>query len=167
MSVRKPRFPVHIIRRFEDELTKPTLQEKLDYAGRIGKGIEAVQLAILSGDPVMIDNAISALFSMIPTAWYDDQFIKDIKDAVEVYEEYQQPTWCGGVPYGKPVKVLVERKEPFLVLQACISLLERLGMLGRKVRKEVQTGIRIEDVEKAYEELMKEGMEEEPPPDEI
>jgi len=150
---RRFKVPIHIIRRFEEELTKPTLQEKLDYAGRIGKGIEAVQLAILTGDPVTIDNSISALFSLIPTAWYDEQFIRDIKEAVDVVKEYQQPTWCGGVPYGEPEEVIVEKKEPFLILQACISLFERLGMLGRKMRKEVQTGIRVEYLEELWKQL--------------
>jgi len=140
MSKRKPKYEVNILKRFADELAHPRLGEKIDYAYRISKALEAIQLAILGGDPMVIDNSISALFALIPESWYDEEFSEDISNARVTYEEETQSIWCG-IPWGNSYVETKENTEKFLVLLACINLLDRLDMLARKEYREVVGGV--------------------------
>jgi len=144
--------PINIIRRYEEELTKAEIEERITLAHILYKAIDASNLAILSGEDFMIDNAISSLFSNIPVAYWDDDFFRDIEDAITIEYVAQRETWCG-VPFGNPTVTQIVRKDAYLIKQAIMSLLERLGTFGKKTRKEIQTGIRYDEVRKHLEDM--------------
>lgn len=88
------------------------------------------------------------LKNLLPTRWEDEQFKKDIGEAVTKIKLDVRPKFAGvrmdrelcekkGIEVEQEVDVL----DYFKVLKACIDLLDRLGMLSKREYTEAPTGM--------------------------
>ena len=129
--------------RFQDQLGKPTISEKLDYKTVLISGLNIVQQAILQGIPSVSEAAIWSLYNLIPTNWHDEQFKKDIEVSYYVWEKDIRPIVVAGVRMSEeackknniPTFIEIKCIDYFKMLNACVNLMERLGVLMRRTPK--------------------------------
>lgn len=148
MSSKAPQFDLNI-------------RDKLDFPFRVDQQIETFQKATLNTDYSRreIEESINGLVHLMPSRWRDDKFKEDLQKAKAKVQQDIRPVFAG-VRMNKDL--CRERKIPmtkegevidyFKMLLACIDLLDRLGMLSRRVFTEAPTGMPF------GEEALPEGM---------
>jgi len=113
-----------------------TLKDRINYAYILSKQLLTIQSAILAREEGEIKESIDGLVSIIPTAYKDPLFFKDLKKTKTQTLVYDY--WCG-------IKLEETAKEKpsenyYSKLQACTDLLQRRGMLSRTRWREIATG---------------------------
>lgn len=91
---------------------------------------------------------IESFVSMIPDAWKDDDFNKDIDKAVVTIKIDNRPLCCGNLRMNEKtckklgIEPWIDKKQLdyFAMQQACLNLLERRHLLLRKTFTERMTG---------------------------
>lgn len=128
--------------RYRDILEKTTISEKIDYKTLLIHALRTVETSILSGDKYIIESSIWTLYNLIPLNWHDDEFKEDIKNCYITVEVDVRPRFCGqaaSLKFCEEHDVLAfketERIEHFAMLNSCVNLLERLGVLMRRTPK--------------------------------
>ena len=98
----------------------------------------------------VVRETVMALYDIIPDMWEDDEFNKDIERAKTQQTADVRPDFCGqqATPewcqaHGIPAVRTVVVYNHHLIMKACINLLDRRGMLTKKIFKEIFTGKRF------------------------
>jgi len=128
--------------RYKEKLERTSITEKLDYKTLLIHALRTVETSILSGETVIIEDSIWTLYNLIPTTWHDEAFKKAIKKCYFTNKVDVRPVFCGVPPsieYCKENGIPIFKKEKriryFEMLNACVNLLERLGVLMRRTPK--------------------------------
>lgn len=138
-----------------------TIRERLDFPFRIDQQIETFQKATLntSYSRREIEESILGLVKIIPSRWHDKQYTKDLKAARKIVKVDIRPTFAGvkmrmdiALKKKLPITKEVEVFDYFAMFQACIDILDRLGMLSKREFTEAPTGMPF------GEEALPEGM---------
>ena len=137
------------------------IRDRLDFPYRIDQQIETFQKATLNTDYSRreIEESISGLVSLMPSRWQDKKFKEDIEASKTSVQVDARPVFAGvrmkkelceekGIALTRDLDVI----DYFKMLQACIDLLDRLGMLSRREFTEAPTGMPF------GEEALPEGM---------
>ena len=90
-----------------------------------------------------VKEAALCLFNLIPTIWHDEDFRKDVKNAKTTIKVDVRKEWCGK-KVGEPKFEDEEKIEPYLLVNACVNLLERRELLGKKKATEKVEGVYFE-----------------------
>jgi len=128
--------------RYKEKLERTSITEKLDYKTLLIHALRTVETSILSGETFIIESSIWTLYNLIPSSWHDEDFKKAIEECYFTEKVDVRPESCGvpanmeyckenGIPIFKEEK----RIEYFKMLNACVNLLERLGVLMRRTPK--------------------------------
>jgi len=128
--------------RYKEKLERTSITEKLDYKTLLIHALRTVETSILSGETFIIESSIWTLYNLIPSTWHDEPFKKAIEKCYFTEKVDVRPESCGvpanmeyceenGIPIFKEEK----RIEYFKMLNACVNLLERLGVLMRRTPK--------------------------------
>jgi hypothetical protein len=138
-----------------------TIRDRLNFPYLLGLQVETFQKSILNKDFSRreIEESIQGLVNVIPTRWKDKKFKDDLESAKAKVQVDIRPAFAGV----RMKKELCEiRKIPiiqetividyFKMLQACIDILDRLGMLSKREYTEAPTGMPF------GEEALPEGM---------
>jgi hypothetical protein len=128
--------------RYKEILEKTTISEIIDYKSLLINTLSSVNTSILEGNLEITNNAIWTLRNLIPSAWQDEQFKKDIEQCYIENKKDIRPEFCGNKASLKfcekhkiePYKT-EKRIEHFQMLSACVNLMERLGILMRRTPK--------------------------------
>lgn len=106
----------------------------------------------------------------IPSSWYDNEFVEDIKGVITEKIVPNVVKWCG-ISMSKeymekhdiPLTKKVNNVNYFKLKNAIINLLDRLNMLVRKDKIEKSTGknLKYESLDDLIDELQKEDEENE------
>jgi len=128
--------------RYREILEKTTISEKIDYKTLLINALRTVETSILSGDKYIIESSIWTLYNLIPENWHDNDFKEDIEKCYITVKVDIRPCFCG-VPaspevceeLGIPSFKEKESIEHFNMLNACVNLMERLGVLMRRTPK--------------------------------
>lgn len=133
-----------------------TLKDRLNFPYILANQILTFQKAILALDysDREIEESIKGFIHLIPEAWKDDQFRKDLEDAKSMRQVDKRPMVRAGVRLdeatckvlGIPAIVEEEAVDYYRVFQACIDLLCRRDMLGKIHRVEVLEGVDFDTV---------------------
>jgi hypothetical protein len=141
----------------QDKLFDPDIQlelkDRINYTNILTVTLLAIKRTLLKPDFVLddLENAIIDFFTDIPNAWYDTQFIKDMKNVVE-YKEVEYFGEFAGVPLNEETakEIGTYRKETtaninyFKLKNNIINLLHRRNLLIRKEKIEYTDGVNIE-----------------------
>ena len=138
-----------------------TIRERLDFPYRIDQQIETFQKAILNTtfSRREIEESILGLVKIIPTRWQDDEFKSALEGAKKTVSVDNRPSFAGvrmndelckakNVPLTRDEEII----DYFEMFQACIDILDRLGMLSKREFTEAPTGMPF------GEEALPEGM---------
>lgn len=128
--------------RYKEKLERTTITEKLDYKTLLIHALRTVETSILSGETVIIESSIWTLYNLIPSSWHDESFKKAIEECYFTDKIDLRMEFCGvkpSVEYCKENGITAfkeeKRIEYFNMLNACVNLLERLGVLMRRTPK--------------------------------
>ncbi len=146
-----------------------TLKERMNHPYLLAHGILIFQRMTNDAKKTesMVRETIMALYDLIPDLWEDDLFTDDVAKAKTIRYVDMRPSFCGAKASAEwcrqhgiePVKKLA-RFNHHLLMKACINLLERRGMMSRKIFKEIFTGRRFKgkapDVSDMLEEMLQE-----------
>lgn len=99
----------------------------------------------------VVRETVMVIFDWIPDVWFeeDEEFQEDIKRAKVEQLQDKRPVFCGQKASAEWCRA--HGIEPFkrtvvynhhLLLKACVNLLERRGLLSKKIFKEIVTGRR-------------------------
>jgi hypothetical protein len=130
-----------------------TMRDRLPYHFLLSQMILTFQKAVLNiqYSAEEIREAVEAFVNMIPMAWRDQEFQKDLQAAEVLMHEDLRPSFCD-IPADKeycqaigiPTDRLVKTFDYFKVFNAVINLLNRKHMLLKPQYKEIMTGERAE-----------------------
>jgi hypothetical protein len=152
-----------------------TVRDRLNFSFLLANQILTIQKATLNLEfsAEEVREAVEGLMHMIPTAWKDKKFMIDVQNAqIELIVDIR-PTFCG-----KPIDINVCKRrglptyirnvsfDYYDLFQSCIDLLNRRGVLSRRIYKEIMTGVKTKseqaaDVAEAQENNPTEGSNEE------
>lgn len=116
----------------------------------------------------LVRETVMALFDLIPDVWEDPDFKEDITRGRTEQIQDVRPNFCGETAsiqwcqsHGAPAYQKIVVYNHHLLMKACINLLERRGLLSRKVFKEIFTGKRFkkpetQDMATILDEILKE-----------
>lgn len=126
-----------------------THRDRLNFPFLIASQILTFQRAILNLEfsAEEIREAVEGLVHLIPTKWKDQAFDDDLNKArIELTEDIR-PRFCGipaSMEYCRkrhmPTLRIVRTFDYYEVFQACMNLLDRRGLLSRRIYKEIMTG---------------------------
>lgn len=149
--------------------TQLALRDRMNHAFLLGMGILLFQKTTTNAQNTegVVRETVMALFDIIPEVWHDDEFMDDIKAARSEQVVDVRPDFCG-------VKAGAEwceknGMEPFrrtvvynshLLMKACVNLLQRRGLLSRKIFKEIFTGKRFKGRQKDVALMLDEMLQE-------
>jgi hypothetical protein len=95
----------------------------------------------------VVRETVMALYDIIPDMWEDAEFQKDIDRAKTQQTADVRPDFCGQQAtaewcqaHGIAARQVVTVYNHHLIMKACINLLDRRGMLTKKIFKEIFTG---------------------------
>lgn len=144
------------------------LRDRLNHPFLLANGIYVFQHTTTdqTNQEAVVKETVMALYDIIPDMWEDDQFNRDIERARTAQVADVRPEFCGNkaslawcesheVPPTQQIVVFNHH----LIMKACINLLDRRGLLTKKVFKEIFTGKRFkgkkgQDVAEIVEEIM-------------
>lgn len=99
----------------------------------------------------VVREIVMALYDIIPDMWEDPEFTRDIERAKTQQTMDARPDFCGqkATPewcqtHGIPAAQTVVIYNHHLIMKACINLLDRRGLLTKKIFKEIFTGRRFQ-----------------------
>lgn len=128
--------------RYKEILERTTITETLDYKSLLINALSSVNTSILEGNSEITNNSIWTLRNLIPSAWQDEQFKKDLEQCYIDKETDIRPEFCGvkaTLKFCQKHKIDTSKKEKriehFQMLSACVNLMERLGILMRRTPK--------------------------------
>ena len=135
-----------------------TVRDRLNFSFLLANQILTIQKATLNLEfsAEEVREAVEGLMHMIPTAWKDKKFTTDVANAqIELIVDIR-PTFCG-----KPMDIGICKKrnlptfkttvsfDYYDLFQACIDLLNRRGVLSRRIYKEIMTGTKTRQAQAA------------------
>jgi hypothetical protein len=127
-----------ILERWGERISHPRIRGKLSF----DDCLSALILKIVMCDEMDFETNVHRLYYVVPESWEDEQFLEDLENAVEDFEETIPTFWCGQV-----WKSQVEVKQEYdwrLVFQAIMNLFERRNLLLEKDRVEVASEGEVE-----------------------
>lgn len=132
-----------------------TLKDRLNFPYILANQILTFQKAILALDysDREIEESIKGFIHLIPEAWKDDQFNKDLKEANSKRQVDKRPLVRAGVhmdeatckELGIPAIVEEDKIDYYKVFQACMNLLNRKGLISKVIMTDKILGDRYED----------------------
>ena len=141
-----------------------SIKDRLNFPYILANQILTFQKSILAEEHSAreIEEAIKGFVNLIPDAWKDDQFRKDLKEATIMKKVDKRPQITGTVKMSESVCdelgiTAFEDKEVFeyyKMFQACINLLDRKKLLSRVRRVEKLESI---DFDEAYRDAVQQG----------
>jgi hypothetical protein len=134
-------------------ITGLAIKDRMNHPFLLANGIYVFQHTTTdqTNQESVVRETVMALYDIIPDMWEDDEFSKDIaraetRQTVDVRPEFcdQKATveWCE--THGIPAVQSVVVYNHHLIMKACINLLDRRGLLTKKIFKEIFTGRRFE-----------------------
>lgn len=126
-----------------------TLRDRLNYPYYLGDAILTGNKAVLVEDSKQrIVDAIKNFRDLIPISWEDDKFKKDLEDAKLTEKRDIRPLVAGNIKLNEDIckKLGIKTEEEIdtfdyeKLRRACTNLLDRRGMLTKKVYTEWMTG---------------------------
>lgn len=129
-----------------------TIGDRLNYPYILSKAILYFLDAIVKSEGEYsqqeAEESAKAIRCLMLKSWTkgDKDFEKDIEKATIVEKVDLRPKWCG-IPVGDPVFKEVTKYEPYLTAEAGINLLDRRGLLSKKVFTEKRLVIREQDTD--------------------
>jgi hypothetical protein len=144
-----------------EKLFDLTIRDRINFPFLLAEQVTTFQKAILNKDfsRKEVEEAIKGFKNLLPTRWEDDDFKKDIKEAVNKVTIDIRPTFAGVSMSERmckakkiPMTEDIELMDYFKVLKSCINLLDRRGMLSKREYTEAPTGMPF------GEEALPEGM---------
>lgn len=126
-----------------------TVRDKINFPFLIAKLLYLIHEFMISQyAEVELIQAIEGLISSIPDPMKDETFKGEEKKARITFTRDIRPTWCGhktDVEVCKeldiPIEEQAETLNPYGMLQACINLFYRKGMLTKQVYVELTEGL--------------------------
>lgn len=137
-----------------DEATL-SLQDRLNFPYVLANQILALSKATAVPDPEYSDkrivDIILTLKNMIPAAWHDSDYQKELSSCLTISYLDDRPQWCGTrVGINKPRPVITWNH--YRLFHALMNLLNRKRLLTRQNYTEVATGRSFEsDIQKLEE----------------
>lgn len=161
MSSKKPNTMTQdeLIAMFPDAAL--TIRDRLNFPFLIAAQIMTFQRAILNLEfsAEEIREAVEGLVHLLPNKWKDDIFADELRKARIDLTEDVRPTFCGhpaSIEYCKKHNILITRIirtfDYYEVFQACMNLLDRRGLLSRRIYKEIMTGRKADTSLSEFEE---------------
>lgn len=154
---------------FGEGASQLALRDRMNHAFLLAMGILLFQKTTTNTQNLegAVRETVMALFDIIPEIWHDEDFIKDVQAARSEQIVDCRPEFCG-------VKASVEWCEangvaPFqktavynshLLMKGCVNLLERRGLMSRKIFKEIFTGKRFKGKQKDVGQILEEMLQE-------
>jgi len=145
-------------------MESPKVREQLDYSYVITRQILR---CVEAEDEVEFEANVRRLVALIPQPYRDERFREEMEEARYV-EKVAIPAKFAGVevlnnPSIPPMEEEVEMYDWATVFEACINLFDRIGLLLKRLPREIFMGIRFDDARALAKRLMEERMTEEMP----
>ena len=157
---------------YEDDTIQLELKERLRYPEYLEEVIKNINTAFNNEklSTSKVNMMILNFLHDIPSSWYDNEFVEDIKGVITERIIPNVVKWCG-ISMSKeymeehdiPLTKKVTNVNYFKLKNAIINLLDRRNMLVRKDKIEKTTGknLKYESFDDLLEELQKEDEENE------
>lgn len=130
-----------------------TLKDRLNYPYYIGDAILTLHRSILAfeNSEAQIVNATKNLRDLLPATWEDDDYKKDLKDAMIIEKKDVRPIVAGQIriseevckELGLPIYEEIETYNYEKLKRACINLIDRRGLTSKRIYTEKFTGRRF------------------------
>jgi hypothetical protein len=127
-----------------------TIKDRINHPYILASQILTIQKAILNleNSAQITQEAVEGLIHIIPDPWKDEDYKKELQEAYVDKEIDIRPEFCGNkatLIFCQKHKVNTTKTEKRLHywkgLQACINLLDRRGMISKKIFTEIMTGL--------------------------
>lgn len=135
---------------YQNLLNQKSMKEGLDYKFLLMQQFSAVSQLMMAEiyDPNRIDQAIMALYYMIPDSWKDKAFRVEYEAAKDKIEFDDRPIWCTRRIGPKEGHTHFEEQvNPLKLLGAISNLFDRLNMTLKSSPKSVLMGKRYPNAE--------------------
>jgi hypothetical protein len=134
------------------KITGLAVRDRMNHPFLLANGIYVFQHTTTdqSNQESVVRETVMALYDIIPDMWEDPAFQKDLDRAKTQQVRDSRPDFCGqkatvewcqkhGIPPAQTIVVYNHH----LIMKACINLLDRRGLLTKKIFKEIFTGERF------------------------
>ena len=130
----------------EEKEISLTIGDKINWPFILATAIMKFQESIVKEEGFQseqeVREAALVVRNLIPKVWVDEQFEKDMKEAVIIEEIDSRNINCG-VRVGNlkdhpPIKV--EKINPYRLVHACVNVIERRGLISKKEWQELFPG---------------------------
>lgn len=139
-----------------EEIGPLTIREKLNMPYLLARQIITVQQSILSEENSEreIQESVNGLVELVPDAWKDDQFRKDLENAKTIQRIDKRPLVAGNIRITEEtckelgIIPFEEKKvvDYYKVFQACIDLLCRRDLISKKRRIEKLVELDLDNI---------------------
>jgi len=140
--------------RITQETAAATINEDIDYKRLINHQI----LECLVADDYEFEGKVRRLLSMIPEGWKDQKFREELEQARYETEVKIPVKFAGITVVNNPnIPTQTQRIEAYdweKIFEACINLFDRVGLLLKKIKKEIWMGIKFDDARKMARQIM-------------
>lgn len=136
----------------QDQEISLTIGDKINWPYILANAVLKFQESIVRPEgqqsEQQVREAALVFYNTIPSSWLeeDEQFQEDLKKVFLKKKIDTRTIWCG-VRVGKPKFEEGEIVQPYRLYNACVDVLERRGIIGKKIWKQIDPFTLWEDDE--------------------
>jgi hypothetical protein len=132
------------------EIISLTIRDRVNFPYILASQLLTIQKAMLNSSEDTevsrreIEESIMGLVHVLPKVWKDEEYYKDEELAKKKVKVDVRPDWCGlkasikfCEEHGITAYEEVEMVDPYRMLNACVNLLERRGLISKQTSLEI------------------------------